>query len=295
MGSLNKECCAFSPRSDGNVKRRFPLGVLFLGLCLVGTGQIGSSSVPADIQAEAPPPPTFRDSQPYFAPEPMEDRLSPPPTPQSALPLEKANRPSPQTADSPEQDGGGSTLIYVIFIVIAYYVYRRMFHQTHDKKCYLCKSKFKRGRDKYVWELRDGNTVFVCSMCNRCQICELHFGEKGKIQEWQFEDERKVICLPCHKKLEAKVRSEKFDEWFESKFGSNTDRSTNPKETRERISSAVKREVWRRDKGKCVICGVNENLEYDHVIPVSKGGANTVRNLQLLCEGCNRSKSARIQ
>ena len=48
--------------------------------------------------------------------------------------------------------------------------------------------------------------------------------------------------------------------------------------------------VWQRDEGKCVRCGSNERLEYDHIIPVSKGGSSTKRNIQLLCELCNRSK-----
>ncbi|MCD6311840.1 MAG: HNH endonuclease, partial [Elusimicrobia bacterium] len=30
-------------------------------------------------------------------------------------------------------------------------------------------------------------------------------------------------------------------------------------------------------------------------IPVSKGGSNTVRNIELLCESCNRKKNARIE
>ncbi|MDP7608695.1 MAG: HNH endonuclease [Candidatus Marinimicrobia bacterium] len=30
------------------------------------------------------------------------------------------------------------------------------------------------------------------------------------------------------------------------------------------------------------------------MVPVSKGGANTYRNLQLLCEFCNRLKSNKI-
>ena len=58
-----------------------------------------------------------------------------------------------------------------------------------------------------------------------------------------------------------------------------------------RISPEVQDRVWKRDEGKCVKCGSNENLEFDHIIPFSKGGSNTYRNIQLLCEKCNRSKS----
>jgi hypothetical protein len=63
---------------------------------------------------------------------------------------------------------------------------------------------------------------------------------------------------------------------------------------RRAIPQQVKREVWRRDDGRCADCGSNENLEYDHIIPFSRGGADTVRNLQLLCEPCNRRKSANV-
>jgi|GEM_PF-1651876 hypothetical protein len=60
------------------------------------------------------------------------------------------------------------------------------------------------------------------------------------------------------------------------------------------IPKSVKHEVWNRDGGRCVECGSKERLEYDHIIPVSKGGSNTARNVQLLCEQCNRLKAARI-
>jgi 5-methylcytosine-specific restriction endonuclease McrA len=63
---------------------------------------------------------------------------------------------------------------------------------------------------------------------------------------------------------------------------------------RKPISQAVRHEVWRRDQGRCVDCGSRERLEYDHIIPVVRGGANTVRNIELRCERCNRSKGARI-
>lgn len=61
------------------------------------------------------------------------------------------------------------------------------------------------------------------------------------------------------------------------------------------ISPAVKIAVWRRDEGRCVQCKSREKLEYDHIIPISKGGSNTERNVQLLCEKCNREKAAKVQ
>ena len=67
-----------------------------------------------------------------------------------------------------------------------------------------------------------------------------------------------------------------------------------PSARRERIPDAVRLFVWQRDEGKCVKCGNSEKLEFDHIIPVVKGGANTERNLQLLCESCNRGKGSTI-
>lgn len=60
------------------------------------------------------------------------------------------------------------------------------------------------------------------------------------------------------------------------------------------ISQQVKDLVWNRDNGKCRECGSNERLEFDHIIPFAKGGSNTYRNIQLLCEPCNRTKSDKI-
>ena len=67
-----------------------------------------------------------------------------------------------------------------------------------------------------------------------------------------------------------------------------------PQRSSRSISQEVKDRVWNRDKGKCTECGSNENLEFDHIIPHAKGGANTYRNIQLLCQDCNRRKSDNI-
>jgi tetratricopeptide (TPR) repeat protein len=67
-----------------------------------------------------------------------------------------------------------------------------------------------------------------------------------------------------------------------------------PGVSRGTIPEDVRHAVWRRDEGRCVQCGSQENLEFDHIIPLSRGGANTERNLQLLCEPCNRRKGATV-
>jgi HNH endonuclease len=63
---------------------------------------------------------------------------------------------------------------------------------------------------------------------------------------------------------------------------------------RDAIAREVKQAVWERDGGRCVECGSNFDLHYDHVIPFSMGGASTFENLQVLCADCNRSKGASI-
>lgn len=60
------------------------------------------------------------------------------------------------------------------------------------------------------------------------------------------------------------------------------------------ISQEVKDLVWNRDNGQCTECDSNKLLEFDHIIPFSKGGSNTYRNIQLLCQTCNRKKSSQI-
>lgn len=62
-----------------------------------------------------------------------------------------------------------------------------------------------------------------------------------------------------------------------------------------RIPTPVKVEVWKRDQGRCVMCGAKENLHFDHDVPFSKGGSSiTAANVRLLCARHNLSKSDKI-
>jgi hypothetical protein len=62
------------------------------------------------------------------------------------------------------------------------------------------------------------------------------------------------------------------------------------------IPPEVKREVWVRDEGRCRACHDDKNLQFDHVIPFSKGGSSlAAANVQILCMACNARKSDAIQ
>ncbi len=62
------------------------------------------------------------------------------------------------------------------------------------------------------------------------------------------------------------------------------------------IPSAVKLEVWKRDKGCCIQCGSRENLHFDHIIPYSLGGSSKdAANIQILCGKHNLQKKDHIQ
>lgn len=63
---------------------------------------------------------------------------------------------------------------------------------------------------------------------------------------------------------------------------------------RQPIPVEVRRAVFERDGGRCVECDAAFDLQYDHVIPLALGGANSEQNLQLLCGECNRRKADSI-
>jgi hypothetical protein len=64
------------------------------------------------------------------------------------------------------------------------------------------------------------------------------------------------------------------------------------------IPAAVKREVWRRDGGRCAFigrdgrCSERSFLEYHHVRPYAAGGGATTANIELRCRAHNAHEAA---
>lgn len=67
------------------------------------------------------------------------------------------------------------------------------------------------------------------------------------------------------------------------------------------VPNHVKREVWMRDRGCCAFvsddghaCGAREALEFDHIVPLARGGDSRASNVRLLCRTHNQLAAERI-
>jgi HNH endonuclease len=101
------------------------------------------------------------------------------------------------------------------------------------------------------------------------------------VDSWRERDEYREV-------FKFRLVAVEGDESFDSPPERNIQR-------RRVIPTSVKLVVWKRDSGKCVICGATDELHFDHDIPWSKGGTSiTEENVQLLCARHNLQKHDRI-
>jgi len=61
------------------------------------------------------------------------------------------------------------------------------------------------------------------------------------------------------------------------------------------VAAEIRRTVWQRDAGQCTFvsdagkrCDAHDRLEFDHIVPVAKGGQATSSNLRLRCRTHNQ-------
>jgi len=52
----------------------------------------------------------------------------------------------------------------------------------------------------------------------------------------------------------------------------------------------TRQNIFRRDGFKCQYCGTSKDLTIDHVIPKSKRGRSTWKNMVTACKSCNSRK-----
>ncbi|MCC6649598.1 MAG: HNH endonuclease, partial [Candidatus Eisenbacteria bacterium] len=67
------------------------------------------------------------------------------------------------------------------------------------------------------------------------------------------------------------------------------------------IPMPVRRAVWERDGGSCSFlgdkshrCGETRWLQFDHRVPLARGGRSTLENVRLLCRAHNQHEAERV-
>ena len=73
-----------------------------------------------------------------------------------------------------------------------------------------------------------------------------------------------------------------------------TEHQYNCDNQRKLMTQELREQIIERDQSICQICHKKcrrDEIEIDHIKPVSKGGKTTISNLQVLCSTCNRQKS----
>lgn len=116
---------------------------------------------------------------------------------------------------------------------------------------------------------------------------------------WNYQNSKKPKkinnkkCMRCDRSLEHK----KSHAIYCSKTCKSMDH-TYKHRAKTRIFGVSRRmEIIKRDNFCCYMCGLKlevNQVELDHLIPVSKGGSSSPENVAVSCMFCNRSRSNRI-
>jgi len=109
---------------------------------------------------------------------------------------------------------------------------------------------------------------------NDAEYAEILRAGRERVRQWCLDNPEKALRL-------AKVQSSRRRARQRNSSGS--------------FSADDVRAILKLQRNKCAYCRCALGLNYhlDHVIPLSKGGANDRRNLQILCKPCNLEKGAR--
>lgn len=135
------------------------------------------------------------------------------------------------------------------------------------------------------------------SMAERSKVMPVKYLAVGDRNYWRYDD-RWFTDSDGHDSDEVRALVVTYDMRLDKKLSQAKTAASAQRlpdgSLRETIPESVRHSVWERDGGACRSCGSKSDLQYDHLIPVSMGGANSIDNLQILCGSCNRRKGASV-
>jgi len=101
--------------------------------------------------------------------------------------------------------------------------------------------------------------------------------------------DKMALCI-ANSMLSELQQKRKLQTTREIKAGLRRKRRSQFQGKRAQLMLAV---IAREGVAECKRCGSQDDLTLDHIVPLSKGGSDDPKNLQLLCQSCNSSKGDR--
>lgn len=155
-----------------------------------------------------------------------------------------------------------------------------------------------------------------CKDCNRAYYLANREKIKARVNKHYHENHEAELArrAELRKRPEAKKKKSQLDKSYYLK---NKDKikeyykewASKNRDVLRAVASEFrhKREAWLRNNEStltkkqirelfsthpfCEYCGSTEKLTLDHIIPVSRGGPNTLENVTIACKSCNSSKN----
>ena len=133
-----------------------------------------------------------------------------------------------------------------------------------------------------------------------CRKSARDFYHKNK-ESQEFKEKRHIAYLKWYEKNKEIIRQKNkmaSKKYFKTDKGKQARRNAKSIRRVREKTGKVSLEEWNNKLIEfnycCAKCVIKENLEQDHIVPLSKGGKHEINNIQPLCRSCNAKKSDKI-
>lgn len=119
-------------------------------------------------------------------------------------------------------------------------------------------------------------------------------GRPAVVGKWLKANQGKFICVcGCGEpiQLQYEYHSKGVPHYKHGHHPNSRQWSWVENQMRRKFKAAEKELIYAKFKYQCVQCRSDDDLEIDHVIPLSKGGRTEIKNAQLLCRDCHMDKT----
>ena len=158
-------------------------------------------------------------------------------------------------------------------------------------KCDTQKYELEFAKDKSRYDGLQG----YCRPCRVIMVLDRRKTKEGQqvLRKYRTSKAGKEAVNKASKKYKQTDRGREKKQAYERKrYHENLDyyRLKNIARKSNGATVSILKQVRERDK-VCQLCSATEDLQFDHIYPVSLGGLGSLKNLQLLCGPCNNFKS----